>query len=737
MSLFCNFKGDLSGAISAAIITLPMSIGYGLIVFAPLGLLFSPQAALLGIYAATVTGFFAALFGAAPIQITGPKAPLTLVLAYAVAGFAVAIPESGESREITIVALAALCVFTGGIFQTLFGALRFGNLIKYIPYHVMAGFMNGIAIILIIKQVRPLTGTGETMVLSDPAAWLNAVQPLTLLVGLSTIVAIFMSRKLTNRIPASFVGLISGTAVYYIIKSSAPDTPLGPVIGNISAQLPSPRYLAEWFFLAKTTDIQAFIPRIIGTGFTLGIIGTMESLLSCVTSDNLTGTHHDSRKELIGQGIGNILGSFCGSIYGAGSIPRSLANYKAGGRTRLSGMLCAIIILSLIVLAHPIVSQIPLAVIAAIITVVAFGMFDGETLFLMRQSIRKPFVQHTDILINLAVSVMVTVITIRFNLIVAVGAGIALASAMFIAKMSNSIIRRQYDGLTRRSRIMRTLEHTELLESQGKLIMVLELHGPLFFGSADNLSRTIEKLMENARYCILDMKRVNDIDMTGLTILIRIKSMLEIKGKYLFISYLDTNPQLADFFLRSGVRATLESDCLFNDTDIALERAEDHLLTDGFRFSNLNREYSLEETSLVKGFTESEVELLKKKLVRKIVQQDEALFFEGDKNNELYILLRGSVSIKISVQDDNRFARLITFSPGVSFGEIALLDGSPRSAGAWANRTSELLFLSYDDFDHLCRSHPGIAIKMLRNISLEFSRNLRRLTNEVKALESN
>jgi CRP-like cAMP-binding protein len=242
--------------------------------------------------------------------------------------------------------------------------------------------------------------------------------------------------------------------------------------------------------------------------------------------------------------------------------------------------------------------------------------------------------------------------------------------------------------------------------------------------------------MEQARYCILDMKRVNDIGISGVNVLVRIKAMLERNGKHLFIACLDTNPPLADFIARSGGLETLGPGCLYHDTDSALERAEEHLLTDGFRFSNLNAPFCLEQTSLVRDLTPEEISVLKEKLVRKVFQKDEALFLEGDASRDLYILLRGSVSIRISVNGGSFSARLVTFTPGVCFGEVALLDGSPRSAGAWANRWSELFLLSQEAFQGLCREYPGIAIKILQNISLETGRNLRRLTQDLRVLEA-
>ena len=223
-----NFKGDLSGAVSAAIISIPLSIGYGIIVYGPLGPEFLPFAALLGIFACLLGGICASLLGGTQIQITAPKAPLSLILAAFVLPLTMSlhVPEPA-SRNILIVGLASLCVLTGGIIQLLFGVLRLGNLIKYVPYPVVSGFMNGIAMILILEQLGPLVGARSHISLYDIFYTPTVVQPLTLLVGLTTIIVIFCARRLVKGVPASLVGLVAGTALFYTLEKITGAADLG------------------------------------------------------------------------------------------------------------------------------------------------------------------------------------------------------------------------------------------------------------------------------------------------------------------------------------------------------------------------------------------------------------------------------------------------------------------------------------------------------------------------------
>ena len=359
MTVFRNIKGDLSGALSAAIIMLPMSIGYGIIAYSPLGMEFAPSAALLGIYSGVLCCIIASLLGGTPIQISGPKAPLTLAL---------------------------------------------------------------------------------------------------------------------------------GAVVSKLVFDSADA-----------------------------------LPHLIVSGLIIGLIGSMESLLSSVVSDNLTSKSHNSRKELIGQGAGNIACAIAGGLPGAGSIPRSIANYKAGGRTRLSGIFCGLMIFAMVMLFGPLIGKIPLSVIAGIIIVVGYTLFDRWSFGLIRKVFSK--IEHRRAaVLNLSLTAAVMVITISVNLIAAVVIGIIIASALFILKLGKSIVRREYTADQFHSRKMRNRSDTEVLEKYGRLISVVELQGPLFFGSAENLAHKIDRLLANSpAYFILDMKRVNEIDSTGARIIMRIK----------------------------------------------------------------------------------------------------------------------------------------------------------------------------------------------------------------------
>jgi CRP-like cAMP-binding protein/anti-anti-sigma regulatory factor len=274
-----------------------------------------------------------------------------------------------------------------------------------------------------------------------------------------------------------------------------------------------------------------------------------------------------------------------------------------------------------------------------------------------------------------------------------------------------------------------------LLEDRGKGIIVYELRGPLFFGSADNLAGEIEGAINNYTYCILDMKRVNEIDSTGAKILGQISKKMTASGKYLLISYLMDNPSLSDFLKAMGVYKILAEDCFFPDTDAALEWAEDNVLTASLERAGLSERIQLEQMDILRDFTPEEINVLKQKLKHQTFNKGEIILKEGDTDRNLFFLASGSVSVRIHLPESDRYKRLITYSSGVTFGEMAFLDGSPRSADVWSDEDSETYLLSPDEFTVLQDETPHIAVKLIRNIALEISDRLRIRTNEVRVLE--
>ncbi|MDM8552224.1 SulP family inorganic anion transporter, partial [Desulfobacterales bacterium HSG2] len=366
---------------------------------------------------------------------------------------------------------------------------------------------------------------------------------------------------------------------------------LGPVIGTVSFEWPKPDMFLQLF---RAKGIGIVIPDLLIPGLVLGLLGATESLLTSVTSDNLIGHRHQSNRELIGQGIGNIVASFFGAISSAGSVPRTTANFRAGGRTPLSGMICSFSLFLMIMAMGVIIEKIPLAVIAGIFIAVGIGLLDKWTINIVRKR-KNPFRQHKEALINLLVILTVTAVTVGVNLIAGAGIMVVAVSALFILKKGRPIIRRKYSGSKFHSKKMRTPEQIEILEQEGRQIIIFELQGPVFFDSAETLSREIEKRIKKTTYYILDMRRVSVIDSTGADILLLFNRRLEKDGKYFLLSYLRENRSLWEFLRVMDVIGRLNSRMIFTDTDGALEWAEEHLLACSSQYGGSCAEVSPED----------------------------------------------------------------------------------------------------------------------------------------------
>jgi len=713
---------------AAAVITLPMSVGYGTLAFAALGPDFAGLAALLGILSAVVGGFFAALAGSCPVQISGPKAPLTLTLAGLVAALAAspAIP-SGPGGTLIILCAAALSVATGGILLLLQGALRMGVAAKYVPYPVVAGFMNGIGCILMYKQVRPLLGIA-------PGGGLYTLLPGACAVGGVTIAVALISKRVGARLPASLSGLLAGTLLHHLLVMMLGAGSVGREVGAISLKFPLPGGFLQAAQTMRAVDVQLLLPLVLGTGLVLGLLGSLESLLNAVAVDNVTGQRHDGSRELLGQGFGNLAAALFGALPSAGSAPRALANYKAGGRTRLSGMVAAVLMLLITLAGAPLIARIPVAAIAGLIAWVGWGMLDRWSIKTLTEQLRGRARSSRDLMLNLSVTALVTLITLLFNLLAAVGAGIVLSIILFLSRVSRGILRQRLTGVTCRSRKQRPDHQEEVLDAQGHRLMVYKLQGPLFFGSADALATAIEESMA-ADMHLLDLSRINEMDATGCKLLLLTARRLQERGKLQLLAHTSLHPGGMALLRAMDEGGVISGEHCFDDTDAALEWAEERLLSSAGVDRDPGQELSVDQLELTRGFSAGENERFSRYLERREVEEGRPIIREGEPGDRMYMLARGLASVRAGVEGGSRVRRFISYPAGASFGEMALLDGSPRSVDVWPDCPCVVHCLTVEALTRMEQEHPDLAVKLLTNLALGLSGRMRSLTREVRARE--
>ncbi|MDY7020632.1 MAG: SulP family inorganic anion transporter, partial [Cyanobacteriota bacterium] len=354
---FRNLQGDIFGGVTAAVIALPMALAFGVA---------SGAGASAGLWGAVLIGFFAALFGGTPTLISEPTGPMTVVFTAVIAKLTADNPENGMAMAFTVVMLA-------GVFQLAFGGLKLGKYITLMPYTVISGFMSGIGIILIILQIGPMLGQagpkgGVLGTLQNIPELLANVNPLETVLGVLAIAIIFFTpAKLKKVVPPQLAALVIGTLVSLFIFSDADIRRIGEIPMGLP-QLVLPTFSAEQINIML---IDALV---------LGMLGCIDSLLTSVIADSLTQYQHDSDKELLGQGLGNLISGLCGGLPGAGATMGTVVNIQAGGRTAVSGLTRALILLVIVLAAAPLTQSIPMAVLAGIALKVGIDIIDWKFL---------------------------------------------------------------------------------------------------------------------------------------------------------------------------------------------------------------------------------------------------------------------------------------------------------------------------------------------------------------------
>jgi CRP-like cAMP-binding protein/anti-anti-sigma regulatory factor len=378
------------------------------------------------------------------------------------------------------------------------------------------------------------------------------------------------------------------------------------------------------------------------------------------------------------------------------------------------------------------VGKLPIVVFSAIAVITGIHILDKWVLRLSRRLARllwdhgpSALRQEKEAVIDFMTAAVVTGITMREELVLAIGFGVAIASALFIIRFRKSIIRRKYYGDKFHSRRLRPPEDIAILEREGRQVAVFELQGSLFFGSAEELAREIEIALLEANYCILDMERLIEIDATGANIIFQIYRRIAAREQHLLISHLGKTPALDKFLSVMDVSRPGPNLLFFPDTDSALDWAEESLLTTLSPFSKGCRQISLYEADIAEGLSISELFHLSNRLIHETYTKEEQIIEKGDESRNLYILTRGSVSLKMPQPERSRDVRLFTYCPGVALGAIGVLEGKPLPASAIADEECELYRLPYQKFLELRKEEPELAIKLLTNIGKNISQDLR------------
>ncbi|MEM9836971.1 MAG: SulP family inorganic anion transporter [Bacteroidota bacterium] len=480
-----HLKGDFTGGLVAGVVALPLALAFG--VQSGLG-------ATAGLYGAIAVGIFAAMFGGTETQASGPTGPMTVVSAGLVAA---AIQMNGSLDDATDIIL--LTFLLGGLFQVIFGFLNIAGYVKYFPYPVISGFMSGVGLIIVILQLFPFAGLGSAKstlaVIQDLPRLFSEANLSALFLGGLTVAIYFLFPKITKAIPSALVALIIATLVAYFAQMDV------PVIGEIPSGLPS--FQLGGIF---SVDPSAYT-LVIEYALVLAVLGSIDSLLTSVIADNMTKTKHNSNRELIGQGIGNMMAAAIGGIPGAGATKGTVVNINAGGVTRLSGILHGVFLLAVLLGLGQLAAHIPLCVLAGLLIPIGFKIVDFKGLKHLTKVPRADAV----------VLVLVLLITTFGSLINAVGIGIALACLLFMKKAGDISEKGLEVGTIADLDGSKPWKDEEAFYAahQDKVI-IKHLYGPLFFGFTSYFKDQAKSLPANVTTLIIRMDRVPYVDQSGI-----------------------------------------------------------------------------------------------------------------------------------------------------------------------------------------------------------------------------
>ena len=723
-----NLAGDLWGGLAAMLVALPSAIAFGVTIFLPLGATYAAQGAIAGILGVTALGLVAGAFGGTNRLITAPCAPAAAVLS----ALAIQWSQNGITAESAVLLLSLMGLICG-LLQVGFGAVGLGRLIKYVPYPVVSGYLSGVGLIIIISQVPKFLGLPKQVAfwegLASPSLW----QWQGVAVGAVTVAVMVTAPMLTKAVPAAILGLASGVIAYFGLALADPALLTLPgnalVVGPLGGSGVSfgDAIAGRWKAIGDL-DV-AELGRLLVPAATLAVLLSIDTLKTCVVLDALTRSRHNSNRELVGQGLGNLASAFIGGVPGAGQMGATLVNMSSGAQTRLSGLIEGVLALIAFLILGTFIAWVPIPALAGILIVIGFRMFDRASLHLLKSRAT---------ILDFAVIVTVVVVALTVSLIAASGAGIALAIVLFIREqIRGSIVRSKAYGNQMFSKRVRLPDEMAILEKRGDHTAIFELQGSLFFGTTDQLYTTVEPELKTRTYIILDMRRVQSVDLTAVHMLEQIEGMLAERGAFLIFSHLPENvpsgQDMRQYFDQVGLVKSESHIQTFSELDEALEWVEERLIEEEHLERMLEKPLELREIDVFLGRKESTLAALESCMDKRSYKAGEKIFAQGDAGDEMFLIRRGAVRIVLSLSEKQSH-HLATFGRGDFFGEMAFLDPAPRSADALAFTDTDLFVLSRTRFDTLAEEHKKLAMGLVLSVSRVLSIRLRYANAELRAL---
>ena len=703
---------DILGAFAGSAVILPQSMGLGVVLFNIMGFDAS-SGALAGIIGAAILSLVSGLFGATIGMLSAPNGPVTMLLVSTMTIMA----GSGASSDAMLLTLSSILVLTG-LFQIILSFFGGAELVKYIPYPVIIGQISAIGILMIKSQISfifsPFSQTENLLMASIPIS-----------IAILTILTIIITPKISKKIPAVLAGFVVGIIAYQVVDYMYIHNAFSSWVVGV---VPSVQNLNLGINLE---DLKALdLKLIITTALALMILASTDCLVTAIVADSQTNLRNNSKKEIVAQGIAQIIIGFLGALGGGGTKGATLINLQSGGR-RWSGVFSSIFFILLILFFGFLGKYLPIAVLAGVIIFVGFGMINFNLLnwFVYKKSRMDGFIALT-----------VFIVTISVNLVSAVGIGILISMIMYFRmQIKAPIIHSVRDGSRKHSLNIRTDEQKKLLKENSSSIVMFELRGSLFFATADKLLELSEKYIKKDQYLIFNFLRVQFIDISGIILILQISSRMKKAGGELILCHMHNelgigkkiNKALENIDKKNSIKIRT-----FVDSDSSFEYGENKILEKhGILPINSSKYIKLKENSLCKNMNPNSIDLIEKLSRKHEIKKGEIIFNQDDQASSLFILLQGEVEIRLYASK-KEYKRLAKYNSGTFFGEISFISPGKRSATAIVNSNTILLELSHDALvDLKAENKEKLLLELLFELGERMGVELRNSAQEIRRLE--
>ena len=726
-----SWLSEVWGGLAAMLVALPSSVAFGILVFTSLGPEYAGQGATAGLLGAAALGIVTSFCGRTGGLISAPCAPAAAVLT---ALSAELLSGTARLEPAAIMPLMALTALLAALLQTLYGIVGGGRLIKFIPYQVVSGSLSGVGLLIAISQLPKLLGLpkgtslGHGLISPDIWKWQSLV------VGIVTMAVMALAPLVTKRIPAVILGLCGGVVAYFALSLLHPallelrGNPL--IIGPLQTSGSFMDVVAGRARSLLRIDM-ASLTRIMVPALTLSVLLSIDTLKTCVGLDALTRSRHNSNRELIGQGLGNLASFLTGGIPGAGTMGPTLVNVTSGGRTYRSGVIEGVFVVLALLLLSGLIAWVPIGALAGILLVIAWRMFDKHMFHLLRYPSGR---------LDFCVIAGVVLVALTVDLIAASGVGVALAILLFIRDQVRSpVIRRkcylnQVSSKTRRFDVER-----EILSRDGDQAVFCELQGNLFFGTTDQLFSQLEPDLKTRRYLLLDMRHVQSIDYTAVHLFEQMHAQLAERGGQLLFSGMPSGvlkqQNFESYLEQMGLVREGNGVKITETRDAALEWMEERILEGPGACRSCDEcALDLKEFSLFCKFSEEALANLETCVSELKLALGEKAFSQGDQGDELFLVRCGTVQVLLPLEGGKRH-HLATIGQGGFFGELAFLDRGIRSADVEAKTPADLYVLSRARFNELAKADATLGVQVFDRISLAIAERLRQTDAELSVLE--